>query len=62
MKFIMAIGEEPLDLRRADTARLLIGGVEPEVVREDHPPGLSRRGVGTSENTQHISTNIAANL
>ena len=40
--------------RWTNTARLRIGGVEPEVVGQDHATGF--------KNTQHISTNIAANL
>lgn len=62
MKFIIAIGKQVFDLRRTDAVRLPIGGVKPEVVGEDHASGLSRLGVGTSENTQHVSTNIAADL
>lgn len=30
MKFITTIGEQALDLRRADAARLRVGRVEPE--------------------------------
>ena len=48
--------------QETDAARLGVGGIEPEVVPEDHTARLSRRGVGTSENTLHIRTNIAANL
>jgi len=48
--------------QETDAARLRIGGVEPEVVPEDQAAGLSRGGIGTSEDAQHIGTNIAANL
>jgi hypothetical protein len=44
MKFITAIGKQLLDFFGADAARLRIGGVEPEVIREDHAAGF--------ENTQ----------
>ena len=65
MKFIVAIGEQALDpstglrtgLCGTDAACLRVGWVEPEVVREDHFPGFSRRGVGT-----HVCPKMATNL
>lgn len=62
MKFISAIGKQVFDLRRADAVRLRIGRVEPEVVGEDHAAGLPRLGFGTSQHTQHIGADIAADL
>lgn len=62
MKFILAIGKQLFDLCGTDAARLRIGGVEPEVVREDHAPGLSRRGGWTSEHAQHVGADISSKI
>jgi len=54
VELIGAIGEQPPDLRRADAARLRVGGIQPKVVPENQAAGF--------KNAQHIGTYIAANL
>lgn len=60
MKFVLAMGEQALDLCRTNAMCLFIDRVEPEVVGEKHAAGLSRRGVGTSEHTEHVAANRTA--
>ena len=52
LKIILTIGKQVLDLPREDASCLQIGGVEPEVVREDQASWL--------QHTKHICTNIFA--
>lgn len=49
-----AVGEQAPDFGGPDATGLRVGGVEPEVVRDDHAAGF--------EDAQQVGTNIEANV
>src|SRR5688500_12167066 len=54
MKFILAVGEQTKDLRRANAMGLCVHWIEPEIIGKDQTAWL--------QCPQHLSTYFAANL